>query len=65
MTEETMPCKFCGVPTRMLGTKQCDGCWEIAHRVRHEDPKLLAKILNEEMTQESRDELVRELETSQ
>jgi hypothetical protein len=25
---ETAPCKHCGQPTKMLGTKQCDGCWQ-------------------------------------
>jgi hypothetical protein len=25
---ETVPCKYCTKPTRMLGTKLCDGCWE-------------------------------------
>ena len=28
MKLETVPCKNCGTPTRMLGTQQCDPCWE-------------------------------------
>lgn len=27
-----VPCIWCGKPTRSLGTKQCDACWE---RNRH------------------------------
>jgi hypothetical protein len=30
---ETVPCKFCGDPTPMLGTKLCDGCWEVSRRL--------------------------------
>ena len=28
-----VPCKWCGTPTPMLGTKMCDGCWELEHRI--------------------------------
>jgi hypothetical protein len=31
--QETIPCRICGKPTRMLGTKLCDGCWEVEHRL--------------------------------
>lgn len=31
--EETTPCKTCGQPTRMLGTKLCDACWETEFRL--------------------------------
>ncbi len=31
--EETIPCETCGQPTPMLGTKRCDGCWEVEHRL--------------------------------
>lgn len=27
-------CKWCGKPTKMKGTKMCDGCWELDHRIR-------------------------------
>lgn len=30
---ETVPCELCGKPTRMLGTKRCDGCWELETRI--------------------------------
>jgi hypothetical protein len=32
---ETVPCKTCGTPTPMTGTKLCDPCWEL--EVRLED----------------------------
>lgn len=28
-----LPCKYCGMPTSM-STQQCDGCWEVTHRLR-------------------------------
>jgi len=31
--EATIPCETCGTPTRMTGTKRCDGCWEVEHRL--------------------------------
>jgi hypothetical protein len=31
---KTIPCKTCGKPTSMLGTKLCDPCWEVEHRLR-------------------------------
>ena len=30
---ETVPCKYCGEPTPMLGTKMCDKCWELECRI--------------------------------
>lgn len=30
---ETCPCKTCGKSTPMLGTKLCDGCWEVERRL--------------------------------
>jgi len=41
---ETVPCKWCGEPTRMLGTKMCDRCWELDSRIRN-DKALARKIL--------------------
>jgi hypothetical protein len=29
----TVPCGTCGVPTRMTGTKRCDSCYEVEHRL--------------------------------
>lgn len=29
MERETIPCKICGKPTPMLGTKRCNNCWEV------------------------------------
>lgn len=34
MNKETIPCKWCGKQTSMLGTKMCDGCWELSHRIK-------------------------------
>lgn len=31
---DTVPCGTCGQPTPMRGTKRCDGCWEVEHRMR-------------------------------
>ncbi|MES2347067.1 MAG: hypothetical protein V4641_05790 [Pseudomonadota bacterium] len=44
MDVETCPCGLCGKPTRMLGTKRCDGCWELEKRI-HGDPALALRIL--------------------
>ena len=30
---ETVPCKICGRPTRMLGTTLCNDCYEIDSRL--------------------------------
>ncbi len=37
-------CRLCGLPTEMLGTKLCDRCWEIEHRVQA-DPAIAVKVL--------------------
>lgn len=29
----TVPCKWCGTETPMLGTKMCNNCWELDGRV--------------------------------
>lgn len=26
--QATVPCRWCGAPTTMLGTQECDPCWE-------------------------------------
>ena len=33
MEEQTVPCIWCGQQTRFLGTKKCDGCWELYRRI--------------------------------
>lgn len=48
MADQTIPCKYCDRPTRMLGTKMCDGCWEVSSGVRSMKPEVLLKLLNEE-----------------
>ena len=40
-----VPCKFCGVPTRMAGTEQCDNCWEVHSRLDTMSPEILEAIL--------------------
>jgi hypothetical protein len=30
----TVPCIFCGVPSTFTGTKRCNNCWELEHRMR-------------------------------
>ncbi len=42
--KETVPCELCGRDTRMLGTKRCDGCWELETRIRG-DISMTLKIL--------------------
>ena len=31
---EWIPCKTCGDPTTFLGTKLCNGCWEVQTRLQ-------------------------------
>jgi len=31
----TVPCKWCGTPTSMIGTKECEACWELRFRIKH------------------------------
>jgi hypothetical protein len=42
--EEIIPCRLCGGPTTMPGTRLCDRCWELERRVQA-DPELARKIL--------------------
>jgi len=44
LQKETIPCKLCGEPTEMLGTKLCDFCWELEWRVL-KSPLTTIKIL--------------------
>ena len=44
MPAETVPCRVCGDPTEMRGTKLCDRCWELKNRIRAA-PELARRIL--------------------
>ncbi|MFH1645164.1 MAG: hypothetical protein ABIB11_01970 [Candidatus Omnitrophota bacterium] len=33
-TVETVPCHICGKQTDCTGTKLCDTCWEVTHRLK-------------------------------
>jgi len=44
---ETVPCKFCGTPTRMTTTKQCDRCWEVRVRLQYLPKKVLELIMQD------------------
>jgi len=46
-TIETVSCKWCGIDTTMLGTEECNGCWELRHRIESNTP--LAKKMIEEL----------------
>ena len=45
-TNDTCSCGLCGKPTRMTGTKRCDGCWELESRIRR-DPEIARRILHD------------------
>lgn len=42
--EEIIGCKWCGEPTTMLGTKCCDGCYNIESACRSR-PAVVRKVL--------------------
>jgi hypothetical protein len=44
MPEQTYKCKWCGKDTSYLGTKECDNCWEMRHRI-DSSPELAEKML--------------------
>jgi len=44
--DDTIGCKLCNRPTRMLGTKLCDPCWELQRRIEY-NPEMALKILAE------------------
>lgn len=58
--QETVPCVWCGTPTRYTGTKHCNRCHELDVRIRM-DLELAEKILKhyrlEGLTQEQREAL--------
>lgn len=42
---QSVPCKYCGKPTPMLGTKLCDSCWELASRIGRAKRDVLDNII--------------------
>ncbi len=42
---EICNCKWCGQKTDFTGTKECNRCWELRHRIET-DMKLAEEILN-------------------
>jgi len=44
--DSTIPCTLCAQPTRMLGTKLCDRCWELKTRITH-DIDLAKRIIKD------------------
>lgn len=41
---ETTKCKWCSAETRMMGTKECDRCWEL-HRCIEADIELAKRMI--------------------
>jgi hypothetical protein len=52
--QATVPCKYCGKPTPMLGTRMCDAHWELERRIRME-PEMAARMLAEMRRPQSAD----------
>ena len=46
MEKPTTPCKWCGTETTMLGTKDCDFCWEMHHRIEHKPAVAIKMLIN-------------------
>jgi len=50
---EVTDCKWCGAETVNTGTKECDRCWELRHRIEN-DLELAKKMIehfNQSMNQ--------------
>jgi len=58
--EDRIPCKWCGTPTQMLGTKMCDGCWELETRIQSQ-PDLARRILDDLESESQVTELMTEV----
>jgi len=43
---ERTKCKWCGIDTTNIGTNECDGCWELRHRIEMY-PDLAKKMMKE------------------
>ena len=41
---EMTNCKWCGTETENTGTKECDRCWELRHRIEY-DFELAKKMM--------------------
>lgn len=54
-TPIVIPCGICGRPTRYLGTKRCDRCWELESRI-NADPHLARRILAALDTEDDRED---------
>ena len=44
MEKKTAACRICGKPTKMLGTRLCDRCWELETRIEMA-PDIAKRIL--------------------
>lgn len=44
--DDTVPCKWCGKPTPMIGTKMCDAHYELSTRINRESD-MAARMLAE------------------
>ena len=49
----TKPCRFCGGPTldMEIPQRECDNCWEVAHRIRSLSIDAMKSILKAERPQ--------------
>ncbi len=43
--DKAVPCKWCDTPTLLLGTQECDSCWELRRRLDAADPGLVRRML--------------------
>lgn len=48
-SSHTVPCKYCGNPTKMKGTKLCDPCWELVRAIQVVPRSVLEKIIVDEL----------------
>jgi len=50
---EVTDCKWCGVETTCTGTKECNRCWELRHRIEFdmELAKMMMAHLEKEINQ--------------
>lgn len=45
-SEATVSCRWCGKPTKMLGTRNCDSCFELLTRLSQQ-PALAERMMEE------------------
>lgn len=57
---KTTKCTICGELTHMLGTKLCDNCWEIQHRLTYAlgSEKVRAWLLRRMLTKDMADAII-------